>query len=112
MPKKKPYTFFYCRDCDIDFLVKKEKKGVKFCPSCGENLYVEKLMELWIERPFNYKRPWTPEEDQMAVAGIMQGKTHEQISREMQLRTPDAVRRRLQQLRKNGVYYELSSMSK
>ncbi|MCD7034335.1 hypothetical protein LRR81_08815 [Metabacillus sp. GX 13764] len=102
MPKKKPYTFFWCRDCDQDFAVSTERKRI-YCPLCGEHFYVEKVKDVWMERPFNYKRPWTPEEDEIVIVGRKQGYSYQEISDSLLARTPQSVRRRLQELKKKEV---------
>lgn len=106
MPLKKKYTFYFCKDCEIDFCLSdnKGKQGLKrFCPTCGENLFVEKIKTVWMERPFNYKRPYTDEEDGIILVSRKQGFTYKEISETLFNRTPQSVRRRLQQLKEKGV---------
>ncbi|OEH52947.1 hypothetical protein AQ616_18760 [Oceanobacillus sp. E9] len=98
MPKKKPYKSYICKDCEIDFIVSAEVKRC-CCPNCGDSIHVEVIRNIWLERPFNYKRPWTDEEDSMILAGKQLGRTYEQIGKEIN-RTGKAVNRRSQQLRR------------
>jgi predicted Zn-ribbon and HTH transcriptional regulator len=98
MPKKKKYTFWYCRDCEMDFLTPLETKAN--CPKCADRLYVDKLKDIWIERPFNYKRPWSAEEDELILTGTKQGYTRKEISESLDGRTEKAVERRLLRLNK------------
>lgn len=100
MPKKKKYSFYYCRDCEMDFLIPGGtfKNGVS-CPSCGDSIYTDYIKGIWLERPFNYKRPWTEEEDELILMGVRQGYKHREIAESLDGRTPKAVTRRLQQIR-------------
>jgi DNA-directed RNA polymerase subunit RPC12/RpoP len=100
MPKKKEYTFYYCKECEIDFLVAIKLKRKVNCPKCADELFVEKIRTIWMNRPFNYKRPWTNEEDELILVGVKQGYTHKQISESLNGRTTKAVTRRLQQIRR------------
>ncbi|WP_096199496.1 SANT/Myb-like DNA-binding domain-containing protein [Bacillus sp. FJAT-45350] len=102
MPKKKKYWFHYCRECEIDFLVAAKVQGMVSCPKCGDGFYTEKVRSIWLERPFSYRRPWTSEEDDLVLASVEQGYTHQEISDSLNGRTKNAVTRRLQQLRKQG----------
>ena len=99
MPKKKPYKFYWCRDCDVDFIV---TKGIRrpCCPACADNIYVQSVRDIWLERPFNYKRPWTSDEDEIVLTSLKRGMTHAEIGKEVN-RTGKAVTRRLSQLRRS-----------
>lgn len=57
-------------------------------------------MEIWLERPFAYKRPWTPEEDELIHIGKQQGYTVKRIAESLEGRTYRAVGRRWQQIKK------------
>ena len=104
MPKKKLYKYYICKDCEIDFIMCHfTRKGTPFCPQCAENVYVEKIKGIWMERPFNYKRPWTQEEDETILVSVEQGYTHKEIADALNGRTKNAVNRRLQRLRKGLV---------
>jgi hypothetical protein len=96
MPKKKKYTFYYCRDCEMDFLT--PFQGKANCPKCADRLYVDKLKDIWIERPFNYKRPWSPEEDEMIITGMKQGYKQQEIADSLDGRTRKSVSARWRQL--------------
>lgn len=102
MPKKKKYYSFLCRNCDIDFYVSKRRKRI-YCPHCSDYLFVELKCSLWMERPFNYKRPWTEEEDSIILDGARLGYSRKEIAESLNDRTTKAVIRRLSQLRKKGV---------
>jgi DNA-directed RNA polymerase subunit RPC12/RpoP len=114
MPKQKQYFHYMCKDCEVDFLVGKSTKNQNYrhCPVCGEYFEVEKIRNVWIDRPFNYMRAWTNEEDSFIVFSIMEGFTHQQIADNLEGRTKKAVSDRVIRLRKSGVYYDLSSMWK
>ena len=101
MPKKKLYKYYICKDCEIDFIMSRFiRKGTPFCPQCAENVYVEKVKQIWMERPFNYKRPWTEEEDETILVSVEHGYSNAEISTALEGRTEKAVCRRLSQLRK------------
>lgn len=99
------YVFYLCRDCDIDFLLAKRGagKGNLFCPKCGENLFTEKVKDLWLERPFQYKRSWTTEEDEIILSGRSAGYSHKQIQAALTGRTYTAVMQRYRDLKKRGL---------
>lgn len=99
MPKKKRYYIFLCKDCDIDFVISFKKSP--YCPCCGDNLYIDFKCNIWLDRPFNYKRPWTDLEDSILVDGIAQRHKYKDIGVEID-RTTKAVTRRASQLRKRG----------
>lgn len=101
MYEKKKYTFFFCKDCEIDFFVSKAGKHI-FCPNCGESIYTEKKTTIWIERPFNYKRRWTEDEDSLLLNGIKQGYNRQEIAEELD-RTIGSVRKRYQALVNKGI---------
>ena len=94
MPKLKKYTFYLCKDCEIDFIVKDDYKRVN-CPLCADKIYVESLKSIWLERPFNYKTKWTKEEDSIILSGRRLGKTYKEIAKELDGRTPKAVTNRM-----------------
>lgn len=104
MPKKKKYTFYQCKDCELDFLVT-TKLNKANCPSCADNIYVEVIKDIWMDKPINYKRPWTDDEDSMILDGRRIGKTYTEISKEMDGRTANAIRHRMAQIKKRN--YEL-----
>ncbi|MFD1066668.1 hypothetical protein [Oceanobacillus locisalsi] len=99
MPKKKPYTFYWCKDCEVDFIIMKDIKR-PCCPVCADGIYVQSVRDIWLERPFNYKRPWTDDEDEILLIGAERGMTHAEIGKEIN-RTGKAVTRRLSQLRRS-----------
>jgi DNA-binding NarL/FixJ family response regulator len=101
MPKKKLYKCYICKDCEIDFIMSQFSRGGKpYCPQCAENLFVEKVKEIWMERHHNYKRPWTEEEDEILLVSVDQGYSNHDISIALEGRTEGAVRHRIGQLRK------------
>jgi hypothetical protein len=105
MPKKKKYKYYLCKECEIDFVVAEKLPGKPYCPQCAESMFVEKLKEVWMERPFNYKRPWSPEEDETVLVSLKQGFSYEEISEALIGRTGKSVKRRYQLLtsqRRNG----------
>jgi hypothetical protein len=70
------------------------------CPKCSKSKHVDKVREMHLEKPLNYKRPWGVEEDKVLLDGIEQGCSYQEISEQLRSRTPQAVRRRLQTMRK------------
>lgn len=105
---KKPYTLFFCKDCSVDFIVKRLNKSKVFCPSCGENFAVKSIKKIWIERPYGYRTLWTKEEDMKIVELLKQGKDYQEVAEQLKGRTYDAVRRRISRLRENGEFYEMA----
>lgn len=105
MSKKREYVFYKCNDCEIDFLLAKKGSGrtSKFCPTCGENLYTEKIMDIWLERPFQYKRPWTPEEDALIATGKRLGYSNKRIAESLTGRTAKAINNRWYLLMKKEI---------
>lgn len=93
MSRKKEYTFYKCRDCENDFLVATRGSGRTrtFCPKCGENIYTEKVMNIWLDRPFAYKRPWTAEEEELIATGKRLGYSNKRIAESLDGRTTQAV---------------------
>lgn len=103
LPKKKKYTSWRCKDCEIDYFVTSAVTHTTHCPQCGDNLFTESIKVVWLERPFNYKRPWSEEEREIIESGLHLGKTYREISQELDGRTENAVRRQIQQLRSKGM---------
>lgn len=99
MPKKKKYVFYLCKDCEIDFLVAGNEKKFN-CPDCGDKIHVEVIKPIWLERPINYKRPWTKDEDSIILAGRRLGKSYKEIAKELDGRTPKAATNRMYQIMK------------
>lgn len=108
MSKMREYVFYKCRDCEIDFLLAKVGSGKtsKYCPKCGDNIFTEKVTEFWLERPFQYKKKWTAEEDELVRNCKTAGYTHQQIADSLDGRTMVAVRQRWQELRKKKALEE------
>jgi DNA-directed RNA polymerase subunit RPC12/RpoP len=104
MPLKKKYAYYYCRDCEIDFLTPFEGKRVN-CPKCADSLFVDKSKDIWIDRPFNYKRPWTKEEDEIILTGAKQGYTKKEMLEALDGRTERAIKTRLLRLKNKKVDY-------
>lgn len=100
MSRKKKYTFYKCRDCENDFLAKPKQGKKPFCPTCGEQFYIENMMPVWIERPFQYKRHWTEEEDELIILGRQMEHTYKRISESLQGRSMKATQNRFYQLQK------------
>jgi hypothetical protein len=101
MPKKKLYRYYICKDCEIDFAMTQFTRGGKpYCPQCAKNNFIEKAKDIWLERPFNYKRPWTSEEDEIILVSAKQGYSNAEISTALEGRTAKAVCNRLAQIRK------------
>lgn len=98
MSRKKKYTAYRCRDCEIDFLVYR-LKGRIFCPCCGETIYVENVTHVWLERSVYYKRPYTPEEDEIILAGKQAGYTEHRIAESLPGRTQRSVQQRWSRIR-------------
>ena len=103
MAKKKRYVAWRCKDCEMDFYISGKSDRWTHCPKCGENMFTEKIKVVWLERPINYKRPWSEEETEIIESGLKLGKTHKEIAAELNGRTPKAVTRQIQQLRKRGL---------
>src|SRR5699024_1685421 len=99
MPVKKEYHSFMCKNCEIDFYV--SFKTRVSCPKCADSIYVEYKSTIWLERPCNYKRLWTDEEEEIILTWVRIGQTHRELSRIVD-RTENAVRHRVAQLRKKG----------
>lgn len=99
MSKKKKYFFYKCRDCTKDFLSSGSSSYKIYCPICGEYFFTEKITEIWIERPFQYKRPWTTEEDEIVTAGKINKYSAQRIAESLDGRTARAVNHRWYQIR-------------
>lgn len=102
MPKKKQYMSYICKDCEIDFLVAGKHRRI-CCPVCGDGLYVDRQRTIWMERDFNYKRPWTQEEDEWLLDSVRQGFSHMEIAKAMN-RTHNAVRHRKSQIKRRMLH--------
>lgn len=63
-------------------------------------MFTEKIRDLWIERPFHYKRPWTSDEDESIRAGMSAGYTQRQIAESLDGRTKSAVQSRWSRIKK------------
>jgi DNA-directed RNA polymerase subunit RPC12/RpoP len=109
---KKPYTLYFCDDCQHDFIVKVVKKSKYFCPYCGDTIAVRKVKKLWIEREYGYKSLWTREEDETLLRLLFKGYTHQEIANQIRGRTKGAVRTRIQRLRDNGQFDDMVSLLK
>lgn len=90
MPSKKKYTYYICKNCEIDFLVSLNRKGKTYCPSCGESMYAESKTIIWIDRPLLYKKPWTEEEDGILIMGVECGYSWVEIGEALEGRTARA----------------------
>lgn len=101
---KKKYGLYSCKECEDEFIVSEKVKKTPFCPNCGEAFAVERLKNIWLERSFNYKRPWTREEDESLLIGYEAGFNKHEIAEGLKGRSAQAVRNRYYQLGKNGVF--------
>lgn len=95
MPIKKQYKHYLCKDCDVDFITSQGNN----CPNCADNVYVDVIRTIWLDRGFNYKRPWTDDEDEMILAGRKLGKTYAEIAKEIN-RTTKATTNRFYYIRR------------
>lgn len=100
MSKRKKYDYFLCKDCDTDFFLSAQKSKRICCPLCGDGIHVELVRSLWAERPFTYKKPWTPEEDDMISDGKRLKHTNKSIAASLNGRTEKAVNNRWYTLQK------------
>lgn len=92
---KVKYAIYVCKECETDTIARQ----VKYCATCGDNLFLEKERTIWLERPVIYKRPWTVDEDEYLIEAVRRGHTNLEIAEELE-RTKDAVAERLRRLRK------------
>ena len=56
-------------------------------------------MVVWLERPFQYKRQWTAEEDELVRTGKEAKYSAKRIAESLQGRTPKAINNRWAYLR-------------
>ena len=100
MSSMKEYSFYKCRDCELDFLLAVRGSGRTrtFCPKCGENLYTEKVASVWMNRPFYSKTPWTEEEDSILAPAKRRGHSGKEIAAMLEGRTPRACHARWHQM--------------
>ena len=92
---KVKYNIYVYKECDVDIIARR----VRYCATCGDNLFLEKERTIWLERPVIYKRPWTVDEDEYLIEAVRRGHTNLEIAEELE-RTKDAVAERLRRLRK------------
>lgn len=102
MPVKKKYTLFYCSDCGVETLTLPQRSKYH-CPKCGDNIAVEVVDTLWIEKLFYSKKPWTEEEHQALLYGVKKGLSWKEIADGLPFRSPQAVRRRWQYMQEKGL---------
>ncbi|WP_091275540.1 SANT/Myb-like DNA-binding domain-containing protein [Alteribacillus persepolensis] len=104
MPKKKNYVLLYCSDCRAETLTTYVKgHAYYFCSLCGENMDVRVVDKLWIDKLFYRKKHWTDDEDTALIYGYNKGLSWKDIADGLMYRSPQAVRRRAQQLQEKGV---------
>ncbi|SDI18392.1 hypothetical protein SAMN05192534_12425 [Alteribacillus persepolensis] len=104
MPAKKKYVLLYCSDCREETLVAAKKHIRKyFCALCGENVALEVADKLWIDKLYYKKKHWTEDEDTALIYGFQKGCSFREIADGLMYRSPQAVRRRVQQLQSKGV---------
>lgn len=103
MPKLQyKYTALYCRDCEVDFVVKRLDLKKYCCPVCGEHRFVQKLRDLSLKLPFVHGRYWTKDEIDILKIGIKQGYSYKQIEAALEGRTVSSISTKVWQLRKEG----------
>jgi|SRR5690625_512035 len=101
MPVKKKYTLFYCSDCGIEALTPPQRSKYH-CPKCGDSIATEIVDSLWLEKLFYHKKHWTEDEHQALIYGVEKGLSWKEIADGLPFRSPQAVRRRWQRLKKKG----------
>jgi|SRR5690625_1517213 len=104
MPVKKKYTLFYCSECGEETLTaNKPYKRNYFCAHCGDDMELERVDNLWIEKLFYHKKRWTKDEDQALIYGVKKGLSWKEIADGLPFRSPQAVRRRWQYMQEKGL---------
>ena len=98
---KRRYFYYICKDCSLDFMVLDKRRRLDgrkgCCPECADNIYVELIKTIWMERPIQTTRKWTEEEDQFVLDSIASGYPRKEIAEELG-RTYIAVKRRISKL--------------
>lgn len=103
------YMFYECRDCEENFFIEKRRQKMKkynariHCPLCGENMFTEEIMEMNVVRPFQFKRKWTQEENEILELGLQSGYSVKEIEESLEGRTKFAIYKQMQRLRDEGV---------
>lgn len=98
------YIVFWCKDCEIDFLFRanKRNKSHAYCPACGDNIATEKTREIWSERHYVQFKNWSPEEDDILIECRKRKMTAKETLELLEGRTDKAVYRRIKQLKIKG----------
>lgn len=90
----KKYTVYLCKDCNNEFLTTRGR----YCPECGDNIFVDRQRNYYMDRPIVYNRTWTEEEDEILIESIRRGHTYREVAEELG-RTEKSVHMRLSRLR-------------
>lgn len=93
---KLKYHIYHCKDCNTEYYTQKGS----YCPSCGDDLYVDYQRTVWLERAVTYKRPWTTDDDMHLIESVQRGIKNGTIAKDLD-RTKDGVAERLRRLRKH-----------
>ena len=91
-------NIYTCKDCDIDFIA----KAANYCANCGDNLFLERVRYIWLDRYVSRSKRWNLDDDEHLIESVERGISNQEIADELG-RTKDAVAERLRRLRKTRV---------
>lgn len=104
MATKIKYNVYWCKDCEIDFLFRANKKNTShaYCPACGDNIATEKTKEIWSERHYVHFKNWSEEEDDIVIECRKRNMPVKEMLELLEGRTDKAVYRRIKRLKEKG----------
>ena len=91
-------NIYTCKECDIDFIA----KTANYCAKCGDNLFLERVRYIWLDRYVSRSKRWNLDDDEHLIESVERGISNQEIADELG-RTKDAVAERLRRLRKTRV---------
>lgn len=91
-------NIYTCKDCDTDFIA----KIANHCVNCGDNLFLERVRYIWVDRYISRSKRWNLDDDEHLIESVERGISNQEIADELG-RTKDAVAERLRRLRKTRV---------
>src|SRR5699024_1901360 len=91
-------NIYTCKDHDIDFIA----KIANYCAKCGDNLCLERVRYMWLDRYVSRSNRWNLDDDEHLIESVERGISNQERADELG-RTKDAGGERLRRLRKARV---------
>ena len=101
MAYRSKHTIYECIKCEEQFVMRYKELFETFCPMCGSSKHVDIVKDVWMDNPFNHRKRYSPEEDEIIINSIRRGYLVREI--EIEGRTRESIYKRAERLKRWGL---------